>query len=311
MAIKLDEDNKVVVYENEPEDPRSLFPNIPTASTIEGDVGDVLLNGVSIVDENGDAEIPRMGYGNTWGVGSLGASANSGGIALDSDGAMYIAQATEAYIQGGVQRYRPITPNMQHLSAFYGLSKVAGVDLSGETITPGQYTDAAKIAIQKMLGIYEAPWEVIKEGSFTNETEANYTVNTDSNNQPFEITDARIIFRLPKQDVEASKGDYGVITLTGSIVDTTIYLGAWTQPANSTARGGYGIVEQNRNLLETWYIRNTTEGADGNLVASYRSTGTASRYFKVLNGENIFTSITFTAVKGTAEYAIYGRRKWR
>ena len=199
-------------------------------------------------------------------------------------------------------------------SAFYGMAKAAGdltQALSDNEV--GTYTDEAKIAIQKMLGIYEAPWEVIKDGTFTNETEADYTINTDSNNQPFELTDVRVVFSLPQQETEASKGDYGRIRITGSLVTANIFLGSWTQAAGATSKGGYGIVEQTGRMLKTWFTSNAAEGSDVNIRGSYRSIGTAtaSQYFQLLNGTNIITSIAITSVKGTGKYTIYGKRKWQ
>jgi hypothetical protein len=44
---------------------------------------------------------------------------------------------------------------MEHESTFYGLSKVAGVDLANETVTLGTYPEASKNAIKAMLGVQD------------------------------------------------------------------------------------------------------------------------------------------------------------
>lgn len=302
----------VYIGDSAPTDP-TVNVWVDTDGDPDAVVKDVKINGTSIVDANGDAVIPfastsDFGVSKTndqYGIKMLISSGNV------NTGIIAINCANSADIKAAANAYKPVVPLLQHYSVFYALAKLAGVDLANETVTLGTYPEAAKVAIQKMLGVYEAPWELIKEGTFTNETVADYIINTDSNNQPFELTDVRVVFTLPTQESESSKGDYGKIVLTGSLINSTIYLGAWAQAAGGSARGGYGIVEQHKNLLEVWQIRNTTEGSDGNLSAQYRPSGTTTRYFRVLTGENIFTAITITAVKGTGEYIIYGRRKWR
>jgi len=67
-----------------------------------------------------------------------------------------ISYATSAQVKAGstVEFWRnPIYPGNQHEAVFYGLSKVAGVDLASETVTVGTYPDASKGAIQTMLGV--------------------------------------------------------------------------------------------------------------------------------------------------------------
>ena len=153
MAIKLDEDNKVVVYENEPEEARDMFPNLPQASTIEGGVGDVLINGVSIVDENGDALIPTASP-STRGVVRIGS-----GLSINIySGEIYVYAAEDHALKSGTNRYNPIVPDNQHKAAFYGMAKAAGDTtqaLSANEV--GNYTDAAKSKISQMLN---APVEV-------------------------------------------------------------------------------------------------------------------------------------------------------
>lgn len=92
---------------------------------------------------------------------------NGSGIALESDtGKMYLDNASEAQIKGGAATNIAIPPFRQHISAFFGLSKAAGVDLANETVTVGTYPATAKAAIQTMLGI-EADIPLIEEVSGT------------------------------------------------------------------------------------------------------------------------------------------------
>ena len=60
-----------------------------------------------------------------------------------------------------------------------------------------------------MLGIYEAPWELIGTGKFNNETSADCIINTDSNGNVFELTDAIVELFVPSHDAETIIADYG------------------------------------------------------------------------------------------------------
>ena len=105
------------------------------------------------------------------------------GIYVASDNCLSIVRAVESDAKAGNNGYRVCTPYWQHCYTFYGLAKAAGDSTqSASSNAVGVYTDSAKTAIQKMLGIYSAPWEFINEETFTNAEEADYTITTDSNN---------------------------------------------------------------------------------------------------------------------------------
>lgn len=117
-----------------------------------GKVDDVKIDGVSIVS-NKIANIPAA------------SSAEAGlvkinptyGISIDSSHVITINSATSSEIKAGdsaTKSYKPITPETQHRSVFYGLAKAAGDSTqSASQNAIGTYTDEAKSAIQTMLGI--------------------------------------------------------------------------------------------------------------------------------------------------------------
>lgn len=305
MAIKLDEDNKVVVYENEPEDPRSMFPNIPAAGTIEGDVGDVLINGTSIVDENGDADIPVMAS-DKYGVAKINSTL---GIAI-ANGNLAVVQSYLSNIKAGVDQYRPIVPQHQHESVFYGLSKAAGDTtqaLSDNAV--GTYTDEAKIAIQKMLGIYEAPWELIRGDSFTNEAEADYTIDVDLNNSPFELTDIYIEVWLEATTNPASAGGNGVVQF---YYDNANYLaqsfGSAAVQVGGNALGCWAIIKSSKGGIYRENSAYNTFGAIKNYITTPNGVNTNRSFFVALN--TIFNKIVIKQITGKMSYRLYGKRKW-
>ena len=110
-------------------------------------VDDVQINGTSIV-EDGVANVPIAT------PTELGAvmSATSEGIEITSSGYLRIYQARDAEVKAGQKGYRPITPNNQHRSVFYGLAKSAGdTTQSASSNAVGNYTESAKSAISEML----------------------------------------------------------------------------------------------------------------------------------------------------------------
>jgi len=118
-----------------------------------GKINDVQIAGTSIV-ENGIANVPIAKRYNQGG-GALGVVSIGQGLTLTSGGMLFTDYATQSVIKIGGNYYAPVTPVNQHLATFYGLSKAAGVDLKDETVTLGEYPDAAKTAIKNMIGVEE------------------------------------------------------------------------------------------------------------------------------------------------------------
>jgi len=143
-SIKGEDGQDYILTENDKQD---------IAGLVDTPVDDVQINGTSIVS-NGVANIPFISY-NRQGIAKLAANTNSGGLSTDSTGVIYVDHATSALIKTGANRFRPITPDLQHESVFYGLAKAAGSDEKNSTLPVGQYTDSAKTAIKNMLGVID------------------------------------------------------------------------------------------------------------------------------------------------------------
>lgn len=146
-------------------------------------VSDVKINGTSIVDANKEADIP-LATDDSVGVVS---GYPAGGIRIAStNGRIVVNTASGAIIKGGTSEFRPIAPAEQHNATFYGLAKAAGADMASlGSVTVGTYPDAQKVAIQKMLGIYEPPFELLND--ITLEEEGNIDLTADSNGTPYNL----------------------------------------------------------------------------------------------------------------------------
>lgn len=266
---------------------------------------DVQINGTSITSQ-GVANIPVAS--NSFGVVKL---ANYTGIKDDGGGILNIRPAGDDACKGGTNVNNPISPSGQHFAAFYGLAKAAGADLASVSgVTVGTYPDAAKVAIQKMLGIYEAPWELIREDTFTNATTSTVTINTDGNGQPFELTDAILMFETPVQTSDSSANG-NLVFSDGSANIASVYCGNWTQAANTTAHGCFIVAEKKGNFV---FVNGRLASGStnmANIAQSYNEGFSFSASQGIIEAENfIVRAVKMAQVLGKGHYKLYGKRKW-
>ena len=120
-------------------------------------VQDVQIDGTSILDANGVANVP-MANATTFGTvkvdGGFGISIiSSGGNA----GKLSLATANDSQVKQSIGPQSPIPSAKTYMAAFYGLAKAAGDTTQAQSNNEvGTYTDSAKSAIQQMLGINAA-----------------------------------------------------------------------------------------------------------------------------------------------------------
>jgi hypothetical protein len=272
-------------------------------------VQDVQINGTSIV-ENGVANVPVASpteFGVTKATGSYG-------IGIRNDGGLSIIRATTGQIKSGTSGTAPITTYVQHESTFYGLAKSAGDTTQSQSSNAvGTYTEDAKIAIQKMLGIYQAPWELIREDTFTNAEEADHIINTDANGEAFELTDVVIELIVPLHDEDTIHSDFCRVYLNNQNTTVcTAYLGngqSKTITANSAVSMAIASVTQDNGLMRIeinqWGTR--TQRSNKQIMLE-ENLGTSAPY---RINSTPFDSVKIGKVTGLMKYRIFGRRKWQ
>jgi len=272
-------------------------------------VSDVQVNGTSVVT-SGVANVPLAGS-ETFGVVKCGTGLlmQSGGNA----GKININPATISAIKGGSEYYKPITPNHQHEAAFYGIASAAGDSTqSSSSNAVGQYTDAAKVAIQKMLGIYESPWEIINEGSFDTQTETACIINVDSLGQSFELTDLKLLMWVPKHDAQTIISGYWNVYFYNSNTRLNGFAlaGAATTTVDvQSTRYGYIELVRNNGLAEVRSVGSSAASGTGNLrLATYFDASGA--YYPFTLSDVAVDEIRIYSVTGLLNYRLYGRRKW-
>ena len=172
----------------------------------------------------------------------------------------------------------------------------------------GQFTDSAKTAIQKMLGIYESPWELIREDTVTNATETDVEITVDGDGNAYELTDVYMQVWTPQQETEASIGDYGQVR---SYYDSSNYItsqmNTWSQAANAAARYGQVLLENKNGAMLNIVTQNATQYSSVNMVAR---TNIVNNDALMKIGTFAFDKIVIKKVTGTVKYKLYGRRKW-
>lgn len=274
-------------------------------------ITDVKINNTSVVT-SGIANIPIAEKNGDYGLVKI--VPNNGLTLTDSDNSLVINRAVESDAKSGSNGYKVCVPYWQHCYAFYGLAKAAGDSTqSASSNTVGNYTSEAKIAIQKMLGIYEAPWELIREDSFTNATAADYTISLDANQQPFQLTDIALILIVPTQENASSVGNYGIVSFyQGTTVVRRAYMcsnSSLSISANSNPYVANVLLERHKELLEIRW----TEWAQRNGHKSWISVnGDPADGYQTGIGLNnsYFDSITISSILGTMNYRLLGKRKW-
>lgn len=276
------------------------------------EVTDVQVNGTSVVT-NGVANIPIVTSNGSVQLGLVKPMVGLG-TAVATNGGLAVVKASDAQIKTGTNEYAPIVPQKQHASVFYGLAKLAGVDMKNSSNSVGEYTEEAKIAIQKMLGIYQAPWELIRNDTGTNDTEADVTIDVDGNGESFELTDVRILFWLPTQSTAASKGDYGrIYAYYDSSNADVVYCGAWTQASGATGKICGAEILQDGGMIHTSMYKNvvlTAEAADMSTLRAYSNPGQNSQIWTLPASKRLYSRIKITNVTGSYGYIIYGKRNW-
>lgn len=245
------------------------FSEIDCFEGPDSPVTDVQINGTTILDAQGVANVP-VADANNLGVVMPNAS---GGIDINpTTNKLRISNADNSQVRNGTDVYKPITPSIQHSAAFYGLAKAAGINMASSSNPVGQYTPEAIVAIQKMLGVYQPPFELIRDITLEERTSPNITV--DNEGLPLNLLSVFMeIFY--ENDLETESNGYGRYLFydqnNNSInTETSRYI-------TSTAKQFKMIfIQRLNNLVIGYFTRVTTVGNSGTWqTKSSSSTGYA------------------------------------
>ena len=160
--------------------------------------------------------------------------------------------------------------------------------------------------------LVSAPWELIREDTVTNVTDAPVNITVDDNAQPFELTDIRILFQTPIQETQAIIGQYGRVNFFyGNNVYDCMYMSAYTQNANAPARTSMFSIEQQGGMIDKIMVKNSQDNGE---VAMYVGNNFAKNAINgrwvMVTQQRIYTKIVLDSLTGTIKYRLYGKRKW-
>lgn len=115
-------------------------------------VQDVQIAGVSVL-QDGVANVPLAGA-NKVGVVMI-RNADVDGLVIDANGTIHTYPATSANVKMANNGFRPLVSTFIDSVSFFGLAKASGdTTQAASSNAVGQYTDEAKEAIAKMLGLH-------------------------------------------------------------------------------------------------------------------------------------------------------------
>lgn len=122
--------------------------DVMNGDAADAPVQDVQVNGTSILDAQGVANVPVANTANRLGL----VYAAGSGLAVQADGKIVTQGATVDEMKAGVNGFKPVVPSSQHRATFYGLAKAAGDTTQSQSSNAvGNYTESAKSAISEML----------------------------------------------------------------------------------------------------------------------------------------------------------------
>lgn len=157
-------------------------------------------------------------------------------------------------------------------------------------------------------------WELIREDTLTNTTQADMEITVDNDGNAFELTDIALWVALQSDSENISTwGDYGrtrYIYGTGSgDYDDTLF-NTITVNAGTSAKIAYAYVEQDGNLVRKMAMNNTTSGNTGTLI-QYATNNFSSQIAPMVltNSTRYYNKIIFKQILGTLKFRIYGKRK--
>lgn len=188
---------------------------------------DIQLNGTSILND-GIANIPLAT------TTSLGVVMTSGNFTMDSNGKLWINNASDNNVKEGTSGTSYLTPSRQHMATFYGLAKAAGDSTQASSSNAvGTYTSGAKTAIRSMLGIESS-------ANFVEEISTSVVTITGVPNTKYVCGEVSTITITPPAsgtiDVWFTSGT------TPAVLTTTAILPEWFDDDNLEADTIYEIV---------------------------------------------------------------------
>ena len=264
-------------------------------------VDDVQINGTSIV-ENGVANVPVASAST---IGAVKINPDNG-IGIDGNKDLFVNYPTDAQVKNGTANYQPLVPSKQHAATFYGLAKAAGDTTQSQSSNAvGTYTEDAKIAIQKMLGIYEPSYELLND--FTLEEEGGFDLTVDMNGTPYDLRNVLIWVSYPANLTSVTTGYGRYRCFDNGEKSTNTETGRYS--TNTAAKFKYITVERKANLAFSYFTDSQTSG--GSVVWRSKNMNTSGIQAGISIGlGNIVRIACIDPEPAGTQIKIYGQRAY-
>ena len=223
------------------------------------------------------------------------------GVKLSNDNVLQTNGANSQIIKVGENTYRPICPNYQHESVFYGLAKAAGDGTQkNSNNSVGTYTDNAKRAIRNMMGVPHYAYDLElgqSVGEYDNLNSfylgvysCDATTAATVSNTPITNTAYKLICEATSNNTVRQT----VITTTGQIYirtgDNSTSSWVWSNWAVQSNSGGSGS-SNNTNIL------------NGSATGSLRSVNSEQEDSNYTIGLNAAAFCYNSIAQGTGSFA--------
>ena len=233
---------------------------------------------------------------------------------MQSNGNISTKTATSTEIKAGSRSWEHISPNNQHESTFYGLAKAAGdTTQSASANAVGTYTDDAKVAIQKMLGIYEPPWELLND--ITLSEIGGIDLTADDNGVPYDLLSVYMYLYYPA-NAETISGGYSRFrfydTLTSNENQYRLHVETGRYQNASQQKFKHILVNRSNNMVSaSWTVQATLGNSGGwqSKCFNFNGYGEGGFRFDVGTIKRISEPSEDTEPAGT-RILIYGQRAY-
>ena len=220
-------------------------------------------------------------------------------------GGLKINFADLASLKAQTNSYYPVTPRHINEAAFYGLASASGDTTQSQSSNAvGTYTDEAKVAIQKMLGIYEPPYELLND--FTLDEESGFDLTADMNGTPYDLRNVLIHVYYPANLTTVATGYGRYRCYDSNNKNTNAETGKYA--TNTATMYKYISLEKKANLAFASYTERQAVGGVGDWRTKSMNNGVGSGV--VVDMGNIVRIACIDPEPAGTQIKIYGQRAY-
>ena len=244
------------------------------AEEVDVPVQDVQVNGVSILNAQGVANVP-IASSSSPGVFKTGSTSGTGLYLNPTSGMLFTSPADASELKAGTNTNRPVVPSHSHESTFYGLAKAAGADMASSSNAVGTYTNDAKVAIRNMIGALGTS-NILGNGLYVSQDLETGNIYLGADVEDIQVNGTSVVSNGVANVSVASTNNFGVIKVGSGLrilsTNNTLTIdSAGSETVKAGSSNAYSIVPVHQHE-STFYGLAKAAGAD--MASSNNSVGT-------------------------------------